>query len=93
MSQRPFQQCLYRGLVAIGGDAVQFLSISEQDDDGTDGHVVGLPEVCFRIEIQTQKFSVLVFRLFPEFVQRQDLAFANGSPRRVDVDNHWLFAG
>jgi hypothetical protein len=91
--KRLFDQRLDGGLVAICGDALQLLAIAEHDDHGADRHFIGLLELRLGIEIEAKKSDIPVLRLLPELIQRQDLAFADRSPRRVDVDDYGFVGG
>jgi hypothetical protein len=78
--------------ITICSDPLHFLTTSKEDDHGSDGHLIGGLECSFCVKIQTQESYIFIFRFFPEFVERQDLALANGSPGCVNVDNDRIIA-
>jgi hypothetical protein len=80
-------------LASIHRNPVNLLAIPEQENRGTERHIIAFLELCFCIKIQSQQSNLLVFRLLPQFVERQDLAPADRSPRCIDVDDHRLVGG
>jgi hypothetical protein len=83
----------YCGFVTICCDPVHFFAILEQNDNRANRYIIGLLELRLGIKVDPHEVHFIILRLLPKFVERQDLAPADRSPRCIDVDDDRFFAG
>jgi hypothetical protein len=74
-------------------DPFDFLAILEQQDYRPHRGLVAGLERRLRVKVQTEEGVVFVGRFLPQFVERQDLALADRSPRGVEVNDDGFAAG
>jgi hypothetical protein len=93
VSNTLFEQRFDHTRIAVCRDAFYFLAILEQQNDGPHRGLVAGLESRLRVKIQPEEGEILVGRLLPEFVERQDLALADRSPRGVEVNDDGFATG
>lgn len=93
VSNTLFEQRFDHSRIAVCRDAIHFLAVLEQQNDGPHGGIVAGLERRLRVKIQPEESEILVGRFLPEFVERQDLALADRSPRCVEVNDDGFATG